>query len=161
MLAFVKKNAARYKLNPDKLVVGGGSAGCMIALNLTYEKKIKGIRGVWTEQVPKPVSLGSNAGKLASVKVPVFVIHRDPYPTDNLHSTLKGFQYAEGAWHSGVDAIFIAGATNLNIALLCNPTNPDQYRQCWRNGVWLKDTTAKQSYKLPSLGEWMIKALAD
>ena len=109
MLAYIKENATRYKINPEKIVVGGGSAGCMIALNLTYDQKIKGICGVWTQQVPKPVSLGGNAAKLAAVKVPVFVIHRDPYPTDNLHSTLKGFQYAEGEWRSGVDAIFMPG----------------------------------------------------
>lgn len=155
MIAYIKQNAARYKLDPDKIVVGGGSAGCMIALNLTYEQKIAGIRGVWTDQVPKPVSIGENAAKLASVKVPIFVIHRDPYPTDKLHSTLKGFQYAEGAWRSGVDAIFVAGAKDLNIALICNPTDPGKYTQCWRNGLWLKDETVKQPYTLPCLGQWI------
>jgi hypothetical protein len=162
MLAFIKQKATRYKIDPEKIFVGGGSAGCMIALNLTYDQKIPGIRGVWTEQVPKPVSIGENAAKLASVKVPVFVIHRDPYPTDNLHSTLKGLQYAEGAWRSGVDAIFIAGAKELNIAMICRPTDPGKYQQCWRNGVWLKDKdkSIQKDYQLPSLGEWIKTTLA-
>ena len=52
---------------------------------------------------------------------------------------------------------FYAGATDLNIAMICNPTDPDKYAQCWRNGVWLKDKTVKQAYELPSLGQSIKK----
>jgi len=64
------KSDPKYKVNPDQLFIGGGSAGGVITNDIAYKEKVTGIKGLWHwnlyEQAGQSVNL-TDPDLLASV----------------------------------------------------------------------------------------------
>jgi len=158
LIDYLKDNKDKYKINPEQIFVGGGSAGGVIFNDIVYNQKTTGIRGLWNWNVfmqeGQSVNL-TDEQLLANTDIPVVNAHPDNYPTDNSHDAKLGFEHSEANWTAGSTGIFIHALREHESTF--GYGSYDFIDQIWENGVWIKDYRydIDTGAKFPNLGEWI------
>lgn len=162
-LNYLKANSAQYKINPDQIFVGGGSAGGVLFNDIVYKEQVTGIQGVWHwnlyEQAGQSVDL-TDQQLLADVDLPVVNAHPDLYPTDNSHSAKLAFEHSEANWQAGSTGIFLNALREHESAIGYGSYSAMQ--QIWENGTWIKDSRdgTDTGATIPNLAEWVYANIA-
>jgi BD-FAE protein len=158
LIDYLKENKDTYKINPEQIFVGGGSAGGVIFNDIVYNQKASGIRGLWNWNVfmqeGQSVNL-TDEQLLANADIPVVNAHPDPYPTDKSHSAKLGFEHSEANWAAGSTGIFIHAIREHESTF--GYGSYDFIDQIWENGVWIKDYRfgIDTGARIPNLAEWI------
>lgn len=162
LIDYLKANKDTYKINPEQIFVGGGSAGGVIFNDIVYNQKASGIRGLWNWNVfmqeGQSVNL-TDEELLANVDIPVVHAHPDPYPENNTHDASLAFDHAEANWRVGSTGIFIHAIREHESTF--GYGSYDYIDQIWENGVWIKDYRfgIDTGGRIPNLAEWIYENL--
>ncbi|WNC72790.1 Calx-beta domain-containing protein [Thalassotalea psychrophila] len=163
LLEFLKTNKEKYKINPDQIFLGGGSAGGIIMNDITYKQKVAGIKGLWQWNLYRNEGQSVNLQDqelLANVAIPVVHGHPDLYPNDNSHSALDAFDHASANWQAGSRGTFFKAIKEHPSAI--GYEDPyDQIEQVWIDGHWELDSRdgTDTGVRMPNLAEWIYKVV--
>lgn len=161
-LNYLKEHADKYKINPEQIFVGGGSAGGVIFNDIAYKQTVPGIKGIWHwnvyEQEGQSVNL-TDTKLLANVDLPVVHAHPDLYPTANDHSAKLAYEHSEANWQVGSTGIFFNALQEHESAI--GYGSYDYIEQIWENGKWIKDRRfwSYTGGRIPTLAEWIYENL--
>ncbi len=142
LLEYLKEHAEKYKINPNQLFVGGGSAGGVIFNDIAYKQSVPGIKGLWHW------NLFRNEGQSVDILDPNLLInnplpvvhgHPEPYPEDNSHSAEHAFWHAELNWELGGRGTFFKALNEHPSMIGYEDQAYDQIQQIWVDGVWHLD----------------------
>ena len=165
LINYLKDNAAKYKINPEQIFVGGGSAGGVLFNDIAYKQSATGIRGLWDwnlyEQSGQSVNL-TDEELLGSVNLRLVNAHPDLYPTDNSHSALFAFNHAQANWQAGSTGTFFKAIKEHPSAI----GYEDPYVQIehiWKDGQWIKDSRdgTDTGERIPNLAEWIYQVIEE
>jgi hypothetical protein len=152
MVQYVKANAAKYKIDPEKIVLGGNSAGGIMMSQIIYTHQEPGIIGLWS--LNPWFQNDYSPARLADYPIPVVQVAYDPYPANNNHSALLAFTHASDNWSLGVTSMFLGGGGG-DYTFGYEETY-DYNPQLWRDGAWIKNTEGVDTGEaVPTLGEWI------
>jgi acetyl esterase/lipase len=161
LLELLKTNKEKYKINPDQIFLGGGSAGGIIMNHIVYNEIVTGIKGLWQwnlyQNEGQSVDL-QDQELLANVDIPVVHAHPDLYPNDNSHSALDAFNHSRANWQAGSTGIFFKAIKEHPSAI--GYEDPyDQIEQIWIDGHWELDSRdgTDTGVRMPNLAEWIYK----
>jgi len=158
------KTDEKYKVNPDQIFIGGGSAGGVITNYIAYNEKVTGIKGLWHwnlyEDEGQAVDL-QDPVLLANVPLPIVHAHPDPYPEDNSHSATDAFDHAKANWGVGNRSTFFH-AENEHPSMIGYETPYSFIDQIWTDGVWELDYRdgTDTGVKMLNLAEWIYDNLS-
>jgi len=144
LIEYVKADP-KYKVNPDQIFIGGGSAGGMIMNDIAYKEKVTGILGLWHWNLyraeSQPVDL-LDQELLANVPLPVVHGHPEPWPWHNSHSAKDALAHAEANVAAGNQSTFFK-ALNEHPSMIGYPDEDvgeaqayDEIQQLWIDGEW-------------------------
>lgn len=155
MIAYIKANAAKYKIDPEKIFLGGNSAGGIMMSEIIYTHKEPGIAGFWSIN-PHQATNNFSPSRLAEYPIPVVQVAYDSYPSNQPHSALLAFTHASDNWSTtGLTSMFIGGAGHKVYTFGYEGTY-DIVPQIWRDGAWIKNTEGVDAgVAAPTLGEWI------
>jgi len=169
------KTDEKYKVNPDQIFIGGGSAGGVITNYIAYNEKVTGIKGLWHWNLylaeSQPVDL-RDTELLESLALPVVHGHPEPYNTHNSHSARDAFDHAKLNWEVGNGGTFFK-ALNEHPSMIGYPDKDvpeaeawDQIQQIWIDGEWHlnndhDDLTIEQEWDLNSQSPTFEQPLAE
>jgi len=163
LIEYLQDNAEKYKINPDQIFVGGGSAGGILFNDIAYKKKVSGIKGLWMwnlyQQGGQSVNL-TDSELLTNVPFPVVHGHPDLYPANNSHSAKFAFEHAEANWQAGNQGTFFKAIKEHPSAI----GYEDPYveiTQIWTDGHWELDSRdgTDTGARMPNLAEWIYKVV--
>ncbi len=137
-LEYLKANAAKYKINPEQIFVGGGSAGGIIFNSIAYNESVSGIKGLWMWNLYQNQSLLTNEALMDSLDLPVVHAHPEPYPWDNSHSAKDAFEHCQLNLSVGNRSTFFK-ALNEHPSMIGYEDPYDQIQQIWVDGTWHLD----------------------
>ncbi|MBK1879906.1 alpha/beta hydrolase fold domain-containing protein [Pelagicoccus mobilis] len=165
LINYLKDNAEKYKLNPDQIFVGGGSAGGVLFNDIVYKKSVSGIKGVWHWNLFRKEGHSvdfEDPQLLADVSIPVVNAHPDPYPSDNSHSALDAFNYSQANYNAGQSGTFFKALREHPSAI----GYEDPYvniEQIWKDGQWIKDSRdgTDTGERIPNLAEWIYEIIGN
>ena len=160
-LEYIKDNP-KYNIDPQKVFVGGGSAGGISMNDIIYNERVAGIVGTWQVFMYQAQVVNLNQATLASIGIPVVQSHNEPYPDDSAHSAVDAFDHASDNYATGSTGMFMhetaGGKSQFGYF-----DNDEDVKQVWRNGTWIKDSrdgTDTGAY-FPTLGEWVWITLGE
>jgi len=169
------KTDENYKVNPEQIFIGGGSAGGVIMNDIAYKEKVTGIKGLWHWNLylaeSQPVDL-RDTDLLESLALPVVHGHPEPYNTHNSHSARDAFDHAKLNWEVGNGGTFFK-ALNEHPSMIGYPDKDvpeaeawDQIQQIWIDGEWHlnndhNDLTIEQEWDLNSQSPTFEQPLAE
>lgn len=165
LINYLKDNAAKYKINPEQIFVGGGSAGGVLFNDIAYKQSATGIRGLWHwnlyQQSGQSVNL-TDEELLGSVNLPLVNAHPDLYPTDNSHSALLAFNHAQANWQAGSTGTFFKAIKEHPSAIGYEDPYV-QIEQIWKDGQWIKDSRdgTDTGERIPNLAEWIYQVIEE
>ncbi|NQZ78323.1 MAG: alpha/beta hydrolase fold domain-containing protein, partial [Ekhidna sp.] len=163
LVEYLQENAEKYKINPDQIFVGGGSAGGVMFIDIAYNESVSGIKGMWHwnlyQKEGQHVDL-LDQELLTNVPLPVVHAHPDPYPSDNSHSALDAFNHAEANWQAGNGGTFFK-AIKEHPSSIGYEDPYDQIEQIWIDGHWELDSRdgTDTGARMPNLAEWIYKVV--
>ena len=158
MVQYVKANAAKYKIDPEKIVLGGNSAGGIMMTEIIYTHQEPGIMGLWS--INPWFQNDYSPARLAAYPIPVVQVAYDPYPADNNHSALLAFTHASDNWSLGLTSMFMGGA-GLKVYTFGYDETYEILPQIWRDGAWIKNTEGVDTGEaIPTLGQWINEIAA-
>lgn len=163
LINYLQDNAEKYKINPDQIFVGGGSAGGVLFNDIAYKQTVSGIKGLWMwnlyQQAGQSVNL-TDPELLTNVPLPVVHAHPDLYPADESHSAKFAFEHAEANWQAGNRGTFFKAIKEHPSAI----GYEDPYveiTQIWTDGHWELDSRdgTDTGARMPNLAEWIYKVV--
>lgn len=166
LINYLKANSAKYKINPDQIFVGGGSAGGVIFNEIVYGERVTDIKGLWNWNVFAAIgqSLATQAAysdPAVLANFPIPVVHGHPLPTPhpekgvianpNPHDPDYAFEHVNNNWAAGNPSMFYK-ATKEHPSQIgyktenqneseqsLTPTPDNKIKQIWIDGVWYLD----------------------
>ncbi|MBI9072963.1 MAG: alpha/beta hydrolase fold domain-containing protein [Melioribacteraceae bacterium] len=143
---YIIANHEKYKIDPEKIVLSGNSAGGIMMNHIIYDLKIPGVIGAWHGAYHKRQFADLSEENLREVGIPIAIKMGKLYPADPGHSPFAAVTLLEKNVAAGNSGMWIG-------------INKNNYKaeQVWINGKWIldvkQDIDTGESY--PRMGEWI------
>jgi len=136
----------KYKIDPEKIVLSGNSAGGIMMNHIIFDRKTPGVIGAWHGSYYKTQFADLSIENLKEVGVPIGISMGKLYPKNQGHSPLAAVTLLEENVAAGNSGMWIGKDNDSNAVA-----------QVWLNGKWIKnaseDIDTGESY--PSMAEWI------
>jgi len=143
-IKYIKANHKKYKIDPEKIVLSGNSAGGIMMNHIIFDLKTPGVIGAWHSAYYKTQFADLSKDNLKKVGIPIAISMGKLYPADPGHSPLAAVTLLEENVAAGNSGMWI-GSTDGKV------------EQVWMNGEWIldvkKDVDTGKSH--PKMAEWI------
>ena len=148
-IGYIIANHQKYKIDPEKILLSGNSAGGIMMNHIIFDRKTPGVIGAWHSAYYKTQFADLSRENLKEVGVPIAVSMGKLYPENPGHSPLAAVTLLKKNVAAGNSGMWI-GSTDGTV------------KQVWLDGKWIKNASegidTGESY--PSMAEW-IHAVAE
>jgi len=145
---YIKANHKKYKIDPEKIILSGNSAGGIMMNHIIYDLKMPGILGAWHGAYYKTQFADLSVENLKAVGIPIGIAMGKLYPEDPGHSPLAAVKLLEKNVAAGNSGLWI-GTTDGTVG------------QVWLDGKWIKNVSdgidTGESY--PDIAEWIYSTI--
>lgn len=143
---YIIANHEKYKIDPEKIVLSGYSAGGIMMNHIIFDRKTPGVIGAWHGSYYKTQFADLSIDNLKEVGVPIAISMGKLYPENQGHSPLAAVTLLEKNVAAGNSGMWISKDNDSN-----------SVAQVWLNGKWIKNASegidTGESY--PSMEEWI------
>ena len=143
---YIIANHEKYKIDSEKIVLSGNSAGGIMMNHIIFDRKTPGVIGAWHGSYYKTQFADLSIENLKEVCVPIGISMGKLYPENQGHSPLAAVTLLEKNVAAGNPGMWIGKDNDSN-----------SVAQVWLNGKWIKnaseDIDTGESY--PSMEEWI------
>jgi hypothetical protein len=143
---YIIANHEKYKIDPEKIVLSGNSAGGIMMNHIIFDRKTPGVIGAWHSAYYKKQFADLSIDNLREVGIPMAISMGHLYPEDKGHSALAAVTLLEKNVGAGNSGMWIG-----------KDKESGSVAQVWLNGKWIKNASegivTGESY--PSMAEWI------
>ena len=145
---YIVANHEKYKIDPEKIVLSGNSAGGIMMNHIIFDRKAPGVVGAWHGSYYKTQFADLSIDNLKEVGIPIAISMGKLYPENQGHSPLAAVTLLEKNVAAGNSGMWIGKGDSGSVA------------QVWLDAKWIKNASegidTEESY--PSMAEWIHAA---
>ncbi len=119
----------KYKIDPEKIVLSGNSAGGIMMNHIIFDRKTPGVIGAWHGSYYKTQFADLSVENLKTVGIPIAISMGKLYPENQGHSPLAAVTLLEKNVAAGNSGMWIGKDNDSN-----------SVAQVWLNGKWIKNS---------------------
>ena len=142
---YIISNHEKYKIDPEKIVLSGNSAGGIMMNHIIFDLNTPGVIGAWHGAYYKTQFADLSVDNLRAIGIPIGISMGSLYPEDPGHSPLAAVTLLEKNVAAGNSGMWIGKGDS------------DPPAQVWLDGKWIKNASegidTGESY--PSMAEWI------
>ena len=143
---YIIANHEKYKIDPEKIVLSGNSAGRIMINHIIFDRKTLGVIGAWHSAYHKAQIADLSVDNLREVGIPITISMGHLYPEDKGHSALAAVALLKKNVAAGNSGKWIGKDRDSNsVAQVC------------LNGKWIKNTNEDidTGESFPTVADWI------